>query len=283
MSREAGRITDAVSGFIDLDGLLKSLHKFRHPGERNERRSSIVHHPIDWSKYPTSAYRKGSQAYNNLTTLHEVNEETHTNNETGLNALEEEAMVAEENSKESNDVNSRAEKYIDTETISSGRNLPKKDFTLKIPETHFNNDYPDFTKSETRDQRQTGSTSRFLKLNRANGHQDEKGTNFPFNTERKKKNNESNKGKDKDNNFPTFSNTSTKNRNNERDKQENFNFPFASSQDRNAEQKKTNGSSQNRNADQKKTNGFSLFPGGGSEQSQDRVRNSRRRKPPVNR
>jgi hypothetical protein len=46
----------SFSDFVDVEDLLKSVHKVVHP-DQHERKSSIVHTPIDWSQYPPSAFR----------------------------------------------------------------------------------------------------------------------------------------------------------------------------------------------------------------------------------
>ena len=60
-SKETGRLTAAISGFIDLEGFLRSIHRKTHPEETASRKTSIVHETIDWSLYPESAYRIPSQ------------------------------------------------------------------------------------------------------------------------------------------------------------------------------------------------------------------------------
>ena len=60
-SKEASRFKRSLSDFVDVENVLKSVHKARHPDEHAARKSSIIHEPIDWSKYPPSAYRRPSQ------------------------------------------------------------------------------------------------------------------------------------------------------------------------------------------------------------------------------
>ena len=56
--KEAKSFARSFSEFVDVEDLLKSIHKVAHPEEHSHRKSSIVHTPIDWSKHPPSAFRK---------------------------------------------------------------------------------------------------------------------------------------------------------------------------------------------------------------------------------
>ena len=61
-SKEASQMARSFNEFVDVEDILKSVHRARNPEEyAARRRVSIVHTPVDWSKYPPSAYRKKSQ------------------------------------------------------------------------------------------------------------------------------------------------------------------------------------------------------------------------------
>ena len=58
--KKARKLKGTISDMVDIDDITKSLHKVIHPEIHAERRSSIIHPPIDLSKFPASAYRRGS-------------------------------------------------------------------------------------------------------------------------------------------------------------------------------------------------------------------------------
>ena len=47
----------ALGELLDVDDVLKSVRNVSNPQDMN-RKSSVVHEPIDWSKYPPSAFTK---------------------------------------------------------------------------------------------------------------------------------------------------------------------------------------------------------------------------------
>ena len=51
----------ALVDFVDVEDVVKSIHKVVHPEEYVERKSNVVHTTIDWSKYPPSAFKRCSQ------------------------------------------------------------------------------------------------------------------------------------------------------------------------------------------------------------------------------
>ena len=62
-TKDAKRFVRSVSEFVDVEDVMKSIDGIVHQDEYARRRSSIIHTPIDWSKYPPSAFRRGSHGY----------------------------------------------------------------------------------------------------------------------------------------------------------------------------------------------------------------------------
>ena len=64
---EAKNFARSINDCIDVEDARKSLHMVTHPvlctESHESRKTSIVHTPIDWSKYPPSAFRKFSQEH----------------------------------------------------------------------------------------------------------------------------------------------------------------------------------------------------------------------------
>ena len=60
--KEAKGIVQSLTDLIDPEDLLKSIHKVAHP-EEHQKNTIIVHTPIDWSKYPPSAFRRYSHDF----------------------------------------------------------------------------------------------------------------------------------------------------------------------------------------------------------------------------
>ena len=58
--KEAGRLARSLGEFVDVEDVLKSIHKVTHPEQHAKRRSSMVHSPVDWSKHPPAPFRKFS-------------------------------------------------------------------------------------------------------------------------------------------------------------------------------------------------------------------------------
>ena len=91
--KDAKRFVRSFTNFLDFEDLLKSIHKVSHP-EEYHRSTSIVHKPIDWSKYPPSAFRTYSDDFS--TTIEEEIEEN-GNKHSELDDIEDDE--ASENSK----------------------------------------------------------------------------------------------------------------------------------------------------------------------------------------
>ena len=56
-SKEAVGIARSVGEFVDVEDVMKSVHKVAHPEKHAERKSSIIHKPIGWSEDPPSTFR----------------------------------------------------------------------------------------------------------------------------------------------------------------------------------------------------------------------------------
>ncbi len=63
-SQDAVKFKQSLTEFVDIEGVLKSIHIARHPEEQAARNTSVYHEPVDWSKYHPSSYRKVSHACN---------------------------------------------------------------------------------------------------------------------------------------------------------------------------------------------------------------------------
>ena len=54
-SKEAERFARSLSDIVDVEDIVKTIHKAANPEEHENRMSNvIVHKPIDWSKHPPS-------------------------------------------------------------------------------------------------------------------------------------------------------------------------------------------------------------------------------------
>ena len=62
-SKEASYAARSLSNFVDVEDFLKSVHEVVYPEIHAERKTSIVHKTIDWSKYPRSSFRKLSEDF----------------------------------------------------------------------------------------------------------------------------------------------------------------------------------------------------------------------------
>ena len=71
----------SLSEFIDAEDMLKSLHKITHPHQHEERKSNILHPPIDWSTYPPSAFTRCSKLFADDEERNEEVEEQNDENE----------------------------------------------------------------------------------------------------------------------------------------------------------------------------------------------------------
>ena len=60
-NKKTCRFTKSVSEFVDVEDILKSIHKLTNPKEYDKRQSNIIHTPIDWSKHPPSSRQKFSK------------------------------------------------------------------------------------------------------------------------------------------------------------------------------------------------------------------------------
>ena len=60
-SKEANRFARSLGEIVDVEDILKSIHKATNPDEYEDRKSSVIHKPIDWSKHPPSSQRKLSK------------------------------------------------------------------------------------------------------------------------------------------------------------------------------------------------------------------------------
>ena len=58
--KEAERFARSMSDFVDVEDFTKSIHKVARPEEHAQRKTSIIHTPIDWSKHPPSAFKPTS-------------------------------------------------------------------------------------------------------------------------------------------------------------------------------------------------------------------------------
>ena len=72
--KDVKTFTSSVNELMDVSSVLKTIHKVAHPEEHAQRKTSVVHTPIDWSKYPPSAFRKFSEEHS-ATIREEVEEE----------------------------------------------------------------------------------------------------------------------------------------------------------------------------------------------------------------
>ena len=59
--KEAHHTAQSLSDFVDVEDLMKSIHRVIHTKNKHVKQTSIIHTPIDWSKYPRSAFRKYSE------------------------------------------------------------------------------------------------------------------------------------------------------------------------------------------------------------------------------
>ena len=82
-NKEAKHFARSFTDFVDFEDILKSIHKAARPQQHFQRASSVYHSPIDWSKYPSSAFNE----YPDDTS--EADEENRTGGE-GVNGVEEE-------------------------------------------------------------------------------------------------------------------------------------------------------------------------------------------------
>lgn len=58
-TKEAGRLASTLGEILDVEDLVKSLRHVTTSGEEQaSRKTSVVHEPIDWSKYPPSAFHQ---------------------------------------------------------------------------------------------------------------------------------------------------------------------------------------------------------------------------------
>ena len=51
-TKKARKISNSLQDFVDVEDFIKGIHEVAHLDEFAQRRSSIVHTPIDWSKHP---------------------------------------------------------------------------------------------------------------------------------------------------------------------------------------------------------------------------------------
>ena len=57
-SKEVGRFASSIGDFLDVDDLLKSIRQVTNSDDSSGRKTSVVHEPIDWAKYPPSAFKQ---------------------------------------------------------------------------------------------------------------------------------------------------------------------------------------------------------------------------------
>ena len=62
-SKDVKWFTRSIGELVDVEDLGKTIHYVTHPEQQNSRKTSIVHTPIDWSKYPPSAFRQFSEEH----------------------------------------------------------------------------------------------------------------------------------------------------------------------------------------------------------------------------
>ena len=54
-SKDVRCFARSLSEFLDVEDVLKSVHRGRHPEDEAAKKRSIIHEPIDWSKHPPCA------------------------------------------------------------------------------------------------------------------------------------------------------------------------------------------------------------------------------------
>ena len=67
-----GRYARSFKDFIDVDDMVKSFHRVANPEKNKSRKSSIVHSPIDWTKYPRSSFQNST---GRCTSINEADDE----------------------------------------------------------------------------------------------------------------------------------------------------------------------------------------------------------------
>ena len=64
--REAGRCARSITEVLDIEDFLKSIDKVANPERHARRRSSIIHPPIDSSKFPPSAMKDFPKSFSKI-------------------------------------------------------------------------------------------------------------------------------------------------------------------------------------------------------------------------
>ena len=79
--KEANRFARNLGEFVDVEDLLKSINRVANSDDYEDRKSSIIHTPIDWSKRPPSTRGKTSDECS-VTIVEECEDEDEGNEQT---------------------------------------------------------------------------------------------------------------------------------------------------------------------------------------------------------
>ena len=79
--KDVEQFTRSIGECVDVDEFVKSFHHAVRTETESQRNAKIIHQPIDWSKYPASAFRRHSEPLESIKEVYEYDSQEESNEE----------------------------------------------------------------------------------------------------------------------------------------------------------------------------------------------------------